>query len=184
LRGLLAAAPIAAAMLLAACTTPTPYQPYTRGTNAPGGYSEQRIENERWVVRFSGNSLTSRERVETYLLYRAAELTLQNGFDSFQMVRRDVDQNVRTHVYSDPWGPGPWGYWGPSWRYWHGGRWGYWDPWWPGPFWGGVDVHTVTRYEAIAEIMMRRGTRPGDPSAFDARQVVANLRPQIEYPAQ
>ena len=84
--------------------------------------------------------------------------------------------------HSTPWGPGPWGYWGPSWRYWHGGRWGYWDPWYHDPFWGGVDVRTVTRYEASAEIVMFRGPRSGDPASFDARQVAANLRPAIEYP--
>jgi hypothetical protein len=179
---LLAAVPIALALTVSACTTPTPYQPLTRGGQASGGYSEQRIEDNRWVVRFTGNSLTSRQRVETYLLYRAAELTLQLGYDGFTMVHRDTDQNVRTHVYHDPWGPGPWGYWGPSWRYWHRGRWGYWDPWGPGPFWGGVDVHTVTRYEAIAEIVMFRGPRSGDPASFDARQVTTNLRPTIEYP--
>jgi len=182
LRRLLAAAPLAAALLVSACTTPTPYQPLARGSQASGGYSEMRIEDNRWMVRFSGNSLTSRERVETYLLYRAAELTLQNGFDGFVMVHRDVDPNVRTTVYRNPWGPGPWGYWGPSWHYWHGGRWGYWDPWYRDPFWGGIDVRTVTRYEASAEIVMFRGPRSGDPASFDARQVVSNLRPSIEYP--
>ena len=32
---------------------------------------------DRWKVSFSGNSLTDRNTVETYLLYRAAELTDQ-----------------------------------------------------------------------------------------------------------
>jgi hypothetical protein len=39
------------------------------------GYSEQQIENNRFRVQFAGNSLTDRKTVETYLLYRAAELT-------------------------------------------------------------------------------------------------------------
>jgi hypothetical protein len=179
----LLAAPFAAALLLSACTTPTPYQPLARGSQVSGGYSEQRIEENRFRVAFAGNSLTSRQRVENYLLYRAAELTLQAGYDGFTMVNRAVDPNVRTTVHRDPFFPGRWGYWGPSWRYWHRGYWNYWDPWGPDPFWGDtVDVRTVTRYEASAEIVMFRGRRPSDPASFDARQVVENLRPTIELP--
>src|SRR5258706_15466739 len=64
---------------LAACETATPYQPNIRGQAASGGYSDVRIEPDRWRVTFSGNSMTSRETGEGYLLFRAAELTLQNG---------------------------------------------------------------------------------------------------------
>jgi len=178
----LAAAPLAALLLLSGCATPTPYQPLQRGTQVSGGYSEQQIEENRFRVSFVGNSFTSRERVENYLLYRAAELTLAAGFDGFTMVQRAVDPNVRTTVRRDPFWPGRWGYWGPSWRYWHRGYWGYWDPWGPDPFWADrVDVDTVTRYEASAEIVMFRGRRE-DPASFDARQVVENLRPTIELP--
>ena len=81
--------------LLAACTTtPTPYQPL----GAEGGYTSQQIENNRFRVSFVGNSLTSRERVENYLLYRAAELTLERGFNCFTTVNRDVQRDVTTRV--------------------------------------------------------------------------------------
>ena len=72
----------AAAVMIAACATPTPYQPIgARGTGASGGFSDVRLAENRYRVTFAGNSLTTRERVETYLLYRAAELTVQQGFD-------------------------------------------------------------------------------------------------------
>jgi hypothetical protein len=180
----LAGASLAAALLLSACATPTPYQPLTRGTQASGGYSEQRLEENRFRVTFRGNSLTSREQVENYLLFRAAELTLQAGYDGFTMVTRATDPRTRTSVSSyGPYGPGPWGYWGPSWRY-HGGYgWRHWDPWGPDPFWAdSVDVRTVTSFEASAEIVMFRGRRATDPQSFDARQVIANLGPRISYP--
>ena len=87
------AAPIALAVCLAAglggCETPTPYQPIVRGHTAAGGYSEVRLEPGRWRVSFSGNSLTSRETVDGYLLFRSAELTLQNGDDWFTLIDRD-----------------------------------------------------------------------------------------------
>ena len=176
----LSAASLAAVLLLSACATPTPYQPRVRGAQVSGGYSDQRIEENRYRVTFVGNSLTSRERVENYLLYRAAELTKQAGYDGFTMVTRATDPHVRTS-YS-PMGPG-WGYWGPSWRYRYGGNWRYWDPWGPDPFWGDtVDVRTVTSYEATAEIVMFRGRRPSDPSSFNAEDVLRHLAPTIQLP--
>ena len=179
----IAAVPIAAALLLSACATPTPYQPIDARGQASGGYSEQRLQDDRFRVSFRGNEFTSRARVENYLLYRAAELTLQAGYDGFTMVRQDTDPNMRTRVYGDPYGPGRWGWWGPSWRYRYGGYWRAWDPWGYDPFWADdVDVRTVTSYEAFAEVVMYNGRRPDDPRSFDARQVIDYLRGQVEMP--
>jgi hypothetical protein len=87
---------------LSACVSPTPYQPNVRGSATSGGYSETRIEPNRWRVDFAGNSMTSRETVEGYLLFRAAELTLQNGDDWFSIVDRQTDAKQRTYVQPDP----------------------------------------------------------------------------------
>jgi len=179
----LAAAPLAAALLLAGCATPTPYQPLNPHNQVSGGYSEQRLTENRFRVMFRGNEFTSRQQVENFLLFRAAELTLQSGFDGFTMVTRATDPNVRTHVMGDPFGPGPWGYWGPSWRFrGRGFGWRSWDPWFGRPFWADdYDISTVTSYEACAEIAMSHG-RGGDVRSFDAHQVVANLGPTIQMP--
>jgi hypothetical protein len=179
-----AAAPLAALALLAACVTATPYQPLNPHGYSPGGYSEQRLEDNRYRVTFTGNEFTSRQRVENYLLYRAAELTLQAGFDGFTMVTRGTDPHTSTRVMSDPFGPGPWGYWGPSWRFrGRGFGWRSWDPWVGSPFWANdYDVSTVTSYEASAEIVMFHGRRTDDPRSFDAHQVIANLGPTIQMP--
>jgi hypothetical protein len=173
---------------LAACATPTPYQPVVMGKASLGGFSEQRVEANRFRVSFNGNSLTSRETVEGYLLFRAAELTTQNGYDWFTIVERDTDKKTRTYVEPDPfYRPwyGSYGLWRPSWRYYGGGfGWRGWDPFWGGAFLGDrVDVRTIEKYEASAEILMQKGTKPeGDASAFDARAVTENLRPRIKYP--
>lgn len=172
------------AALLGACATATPYQPLgARGTGASGGFSDVQLAANRFRVTFAGNSLTSRERVETYLLYRAAELTRERGFDGFTIVDRNTDRNVETRVYRDPFGPGRYRWWRPYWRY-RGAGWGWrrWDPWFGDPFWADtVDVHTVQRFEASAEIVMFRGTRD-DEKSFDAREVLSNLGPGIEMP--
>ncbi|MBT9474028.1 MAG: hypothetical protein V4514_23395 [Pseudomonadota bacterium] len=183
-------ASLALAGLLSACATATPYQPNIPGQATSGGYSEQRVEANRFRVNFAGNSLTSRETVEGYLLYRAAELTVQEGYDWFSIADRNVERDRRTYVERDPlyspWYGPSYGYWRPSWRYYGGGfGWRTWDPYWGSPFWADrMDVRTVDKYEASAEIVMGRGAKPADDvRAFDARAVIANLGPRIVRPA-
>lgn len=182
------AAAVALTTGLAACATPTPYQPNIPGQSASGGFSEIRIEPARWRINFAGNSLTARDTVESYLLFRAAELTTQQGYDWFQIVDRNTQRDARTYVQSDPLyrlNVG-YSYWRPSWRYYgvRYGGWRTWDPFWGDPFWADrVDVRTVEKYEASAEILMRKGAKPADdPRAFDARAVAENLRARIHYP--
>ncbi|MBS0294954.1 MAG: hypothetical protein JSR45_01495 [Proteobacteria bacterium] len=169
----------AAALALSACATATPYAPAGPGHHE--GYSEQRITADRYRVSFAGNSVTSRETVEMYLLYRAAEVTLQNGYDWFETADRSTQRDTRYVGTPDPfWGPyGP--YWRPSWRLYRHGFWGPWgrDPWGPD-----YDVQQINRYEASAEIIMHHGPKPeGGPHAFDAHQVIENLGPRVTRPA-
>jgi hypothetical protein len=169
---------VAAALTLSACSTATPYQPATKAS-AGYGYSEQRVETDRWTVGFSGNSVTSRQTVESYMLYRAAQLTVDNGYDWFETLeRRTQDKTEVVGVPYDPWW-GPYGYWRPRWRSYGRGAWGPWGPGW-GPDW---DTDTITRYEASSEIVMHHGPKPADnPRAFDAHQVLSNLGPHIVMP--
>jgi hypothetical protein len=172
------------------CTTATPYQPYRAETagGVHGGYSEQQLAPDRYLVRFHGNELTSRDRVEGYMLYRAAELTVQRGYDWFLTVDRHIEHDTRTYVQPDPfyrpyYGPGYY-YWRPSWRYY---RRDYgWSDWYPGsgPFWADrLDVRTVESFEAQSEILMRRGPiAQVELRAFDARKIMADLGPTIERP--
>ncbi len=190
------AAVLAGATLLTACVGPTPYRPAMgQGFNRTG-FSDQQIESNRFAVSFAGNSYTSRETVERYLLFRAAELTLQTGADHFILAERDVDKQTRT--YTTPgigggfggggfgWGGG-FGGWNPSWRYYgRGFGWRSWSPFYGDPFWDrSVDVRTVDRYEAMAEIVTGRGPKPAtNLRAFDARDVIDRLGPTIRVPEQ
>ena len=189
-RGALLAAAASGALLLAGCMTETPYRPATGSGFYRTGFSERQVEQDRWLVTFAGNTVTDRDTVERYLLFRAAELTVQNGYDTFVMVQRDTDRQART--YSEPIGPyGGWGgYWGPSWGFY--GR-GYGYRYFGGGFgWGGYggfgfgedfDVRTVDRYEASAEIVMRRGAPPASEiRAFNAREVMDRIGPTIVLP--
>jgi hypothetical protein len=169
---------------LAGCMNATPYQPATGTGQYRTGYWDEQIEANRFRVTFAGNSLTSRDTVERYLLYRAAQLTVENGGDYFTLADRNTEKKSQTYI-DRPFGPGPWGYWGPSWRY-YGRGWGWrsWDPFWGDPFFDrDIDVRQVDRYEATAEIVIGRGPKPNNVHAFDARDVLQRLGPQIMPPA-
>jgi len=167
---------------LTACETATPYQPLAPHSAVSGGFTDQRLDADHFRVTFSGNSMTARQTVENYLLYRAAELTVSQGYDWFVTVDRHTD--TRTTTYVDPM-PGPYGYyWRPYWRFHAGFGWRSWDPWIGDPFWADrYDVTTIDRYEAQADIAVGHGPKPADnPRAFDAHEVMANLGPNIVRP--
>ncbi len=172
---------VAAALTLTACETATPYQPLTAHTaNTSGGFSDQQIEANRWRVEFAGNSLTSRQTVERYLLFRSAQLTLAQGYDWFQAVDRHT--NRQTDYYTDPdpyfagWGGPYWGFYRPGFG-WGYGAFG--DPFWGGP----IDIQQISRYTATVEILMGHGAKPANnPRAYDARSVVEHLQGTIQYP--
>ncbi|MGA9658925.1 MAG: hypothetical protein WBQ60_07485 [Asticcacaulis sp.] len=166
--------------LLSACATPTPYQPAvtTVSPDRQRGYSETRIENDRYRLSFSGNDLTRRDTVENYLLYRAAEVTVEAGYDWFEVIHRDTDESTRTTLYSDPMDSF-------SWRFYGRSRWSPWGRF--GSAFGtdfGTEAIVHKRYEASAEIILHKGNKPMDnPTAYDARAVRANLEPRIVRPA-
>jgi hypothetical protein len=162
---------------VAACTQPTPYQPREDGY----GFSSIQLEPNRYRVSFYGNTATSRETVETYLLFRAAQLTLEVDGDHFQVVERETERDI--NAYSNP---GP--FYGSSlfygYRSYGGG--GYYRPY-SGPFYGasfGVGSTRVTEtFEATVEFLAFRGPKPpDDPMSYDAHEIVANLGPSIRYP--
>jgi hypothetical protein len=171
---------------LGACTTtPTPYQPYRSESagGVHGGYSDQRLAPDRFRVMFHGNELTSRERVENYLLYRAAEITIANGFDWFVVADRHTEHDVETYVRR----PSPGTYWQPNWRYYRRGYgWDIWDPGYGRPFWADtIDVTTVEAFEVEAEIVLAKGAPPpADAKAFDARRIMSELAPAVVRPRE
>ncbi|MEM7767722.1 MAG: hypothetical protein AAF253_09570 [Pseudomonadota bacterium] len=158
----LVAALAAGAVVLAACATPTPYQP---ATDARYGYTEQQIESDRWQLTFSGNSSTDRSTVESYLIYRAAEITDQNGYDVFRIVQRDVDTESRFVTTGDRVGGG-FGFY----------RRGF------GSF-ASFSTDERQSFQAIAEIVLTRG-EPGedDLTAFVADDVLETLSGSIRRP--
>jgi hypothetical protein len=152
---------VALGLLLAACAgKPTPYQAAQSGF----GYSEQQTEENRYRVSFAGNSATSRPTVEDYLLYRAAELTVQTGHDWFQVVDRNTVQEYSGYGGSPAVGLGVGG----------GSDVGVGLSF---PMFGGGGSG---RYSADMDILVRDGEKPqDDPAAYDAFSVISRLQPKV-----
>ncbi len=176
----------AAGRVLTACATATPYQ---AAVDSSRGYSEQRIESNRYRVSFSGNSITNLETVENYLLYRAAELTKQNGYDYFVIADRSTEKKERytgASVFGSGIGTGYRSHFGYLGHY--GFGWTYYSPFYGyghgyDPFFDGYDIRQITRYTATAEIAMYHGAKPAkNERAYQASEVLTELGSKIVRP--
>ena len=181
----------ASAAVLAACATTTPYQPASK----PGGfdgYSQTMLDNNTARISFGGNSLTDRDTVENYLIYRAAEMAVERGFDTFSLAERETEKNSRLRVSPSA----GYGLYDPYFRYsfyrprygwsrYH--RYSYFHrPFYRSrgfgrvgfgydPFFNDYDVREITKYRASAEVKFGRGGVPETDNAFSAREVLENL---------
>jgi hypothetical protein len=165
----LTAAALTLALGLAACVTPTPYQAAATSNAVGGGYAEQKLDDTHYRVSFRGNVATPQAQVESYLLYRAAELTQGAGGDWFEMADQTTHDNTIT--WTTPAFEPRYGYWRPHWTWFRAG----WDD--------DEETERMDSYLASAVIAIGHGAPPaGDPKAFDARQVLANLAPTIQRP--
>lgn len=159
---------VASAVALSACASLAPYGPQT----GPGGqgFSEQRIEANRFRVTYNGVGAAG--PVGDYALLRAADLTTQSGYDWFEVTQRWIDGRldsaggVRPSVSV--------GYGGGS----YGGRYGSYST-------SGVGVGVGLNFSGPSptsttlEVLMGKGERPERPNAYDARGVQESLRGRL-----
>jgi len=149
------------ALALAACATPAVYAP-AAGPGRPG-YSELRIENDRYRVTF--RDAANEAAAADYALLRAAELTLAQGYDWFVVDNRSTDRSGQSSGPRVGVGVGGVNY---------GGRTSVGVSTGVGFNLGGGPKATVA-----LEIRLGRGAKPGIVNAYDARQVQATVRPRV-----
>ena len=159
-------------LALVACESLSIYKPAKSVGDT--GFSEQKLTDDQYRVTFQGNANTSRSRVEDYLLFRAAELTLENDFNYFVVNEHntDVDKDYLIR-YTNSYGlydhyHGPIEFRFPYYAY--GYKWGY-------PMQG--SVREINRYSAIAYIKMYSGApeTDADTLVFNAENVMENFGP-------
>lgn len=158
----------AAALSVSACASLAPYGAQT----GPGGqgYSEQRIENNRYRVTYHGVGAPG--PVADLALLRAAELTTQEGYDWFEVTQRWIDGRLDSAGGVRPSVGVGYG----SSRY--DGRYGSYSS-------SGLGVGVGLNFSGPSptstslEIVMGDGQRPDRPNAYDARGVQESIRARI-----
>ncbi len=150
----------ASALALTACASLAPYGPQ-RGPGGQG-YSEQRIESNRYRVTYNGVGAAG--RVADYALLRAADLTTQEGYDWFEVTQSWIDGR-----------PGGAGGVRPSVSIGGGtSRYGGYSA-------SGVGVGVGLNFSGpqptstTLEVILGRGAKPDRPNAYDARSVQGSI---------
>lgn len=148
------------ALSISACeTVPQPFGPAS-GPQAQG-FSEARVEQDRYRVTYRSPAKVERARVEDMALLRSADLTLGAGYDWFRVIDRFSDARPgagpmlslgtgsTSYGRSSAVGLGL----GTSFQL------------------GGSGTRSVT-----LEVQFGRGPRPNTPDTYDARDVAETLR--------
>jgi hypothetical protein len=157
-------AALASAALLSACVTT--YGPAYQQARAPGeiGYWSQRVEENRYVVEYRAASSRDSSLAEDFAFRRAAELTLSNDYDWFQVIGRNraisdrlFDRHSGLQYRDERSGADDRSY--PSYR----------DDWRRG--YGGDHGDSV----AVLEIIMGNNPPPRSASVYAARRVLDQL---------
>lgn len=147
-----------AALSLAACATPTVYQPAMRPQDV--GYSEYRIEPGRFRVTFRGGDGASAGYVTDLAIRRAADLAIQEGYDWFRVSDRFVEARPGTGPrFSVGVGGGS-----SSWGRRSGSSVGV----GLGTTFGGGGDMALT---ATLEVLMGKGPKPPGVDVYDAREI-------------
>lgn len=154
----------ASALALSACASLAPYGPQQSARGQ--GFSEQQIETNRFRVTYNGVGAPG--PVADRALFRAAQLTVERGYDWFEVTQRWIDGRpdsaggVRPSVSIGA-GSGRYGGWSTS-----------------GVGVGlGFDLSGPQPTSTTLEIVMGRGAKPDRPDAYDARRVQDAIRSRL-----
>lgn len=154
----------ASALALSACASLAPYGPQQSARGQ--GFSEQQIEANRFRVTYNGVGTPG--PVADRALFRAAQLTVDRGYDWFEVTQRWIDGRpdsaggVRPSVSIGA-GSSRYGGWSTS-----------------GVGVGlGLDLSGPQPTSTTLEIVLGRGAKPDRPDAYDARRVQDAIRPRL-----
>lgn len=151
-------------ILIAGCATAvgTAYAP----ADSKGyGYSDVKVESDRYRITFAGDGATSPDTVEDMALLRAADIALANGYDWFRVIGRSMDAQEKGGVGLGM-GLGTGSY-GRSSSVGVG---------------VGGDLGTIGAkkfYTTRIEVLMGKGEKPEGEGVFDARSVSESIRARI-----
>ena len=155
---------VASALALGACASLAPYGPQQSARGQ--GFSEQQIESNRFRVTYNGVGAAG--PVVDRALFRAGQLTVDQGYDWFEVTQRWIDGRpdsaggVRPSVSIGA-GSSRYGGYRSS-----------------GVGVGlGFDLSGPQPTSTTLEIVMGRGAKPDRPDAYDARRVQDAIRSRL-----
>lgn len=158
----------------------------------PGVFTLKTVNPTRFNLTVAGKTFTSREAIEKYLAYRAAEHTLAQKGTWFTLVEgRQKGDAGPEPVNDDPAKAGKYYsfrmvYWRPVWRYKLAGSpaWSTWSPFSGAPFFAdGKDAKTISDFEVSTDIVIRNGVMDGkNPLGFEAAALSDLLINQVSPP--
>jgi len=130
-----------------------------------GGYADLQLDEEAFRVTYRGNGYTSSERVEKFLLFRCAELTVERDYDFF-VIFNSKDESSQ-FAYTTPGSYSSTTNVVGSTAYTHG------------QYSPGTTI-PITKHRATVIIKLFKGQKPDFPLVYNARMLIKNLRSQEE----
>ncbi|MGY3610261.1 MULTISPECIES: CC0125/CC1285 family lipoprotein [unclassified Bradyrhizobium] len=153
----------------------------------PGVFTVQKTGGDRFHLVVAGQKFNTRDEIEKYLAYRAAELTLEQKASWFTFVEARSKGDKAPEPRRDPTGRRysfRMDYFRPAWRYKISGSpaWTSWSPFSAAAFIAD-DPKSITDFEVSADIVLHKGQMDGvDPLAFEAQAVSDLLINQVSPP--
>ena len=140
---------------------------------AAGNFTATRKAQDKYNVAVAGTAMTTRAEIENYMLYRTAQLAMQDGYTWFELVEARAPGDKVARVARDPEGPRysfriP--HWRPVWRIKADASkdWQVWNPFSGAPF-PLNEGDKITAYDVKADVVMHKGMTDGvNPLAFEA----------------
>lgn len=86
---------LVALLFISGCAGSTSFHPRLEGT----GYSDYKVAEDHYQVSYTANSLTNRNKVAQYLIYRAAQIALESNREYFVVLGHD-DQDIGLPDYA------------------------------------------------------------------------------------
>jgi len=154
---------------------------------AGGNFTATRKAEGRYTVVVAGAKLSTRADIETYMLYRVAQFTMQNGYSWFELVEARSRGDKVPVLTRDPEGPRfsfRIAHWRPVWRLKADGSndWRTWSPF-SGEDFPAPSGDAGGAYEVSADIILHKGMMDGlNPLGFAADALADFLLYQVKPP--
>jgi hypothetical protein len=153
----------------------------------PGVFTAQKKGATGYHLVVAGHKFSTRDDIEKYLAYRAAELTMEQKSSWFTFVEARTKGDTVAEPKRDPAGlrySFRMEYWRPVWRYKtkDAPAWKSWSPF-AGAAFISADPKSITDFEASADIVLHKGQMDdANPLAFEAGAVSDLLINQVSPP--